>query len=97
MSNEANLDELARRYLELWQDQMSALAADPVFAEALSRLFNAMGLTGAPGDVGGGGGGDGGRDGARGEQRRAARTGSCPGAVVGSVRVPHPRALATTS
>ncbi len=47
MSDEANLDELARRYLELWQDQMSALAADPEFAEALSRLFNAMGLTGA--------------------------------------------------
>jgi len=56
MSDEANLDELAHRYLELWQDQMSALAADPEFAEALSRLFNAMGLTGAPG------GDDGGRD-----------------------------------
>jgi hypothetical protein len=49
MSNEANLDELARRYLELWQDQMSALAADPEFAEALSRLVNTMGLTGTQG------------------------------------------------
>jgi hypothetical protein len=47
MSDEANLDELARRYVELWQDQVSALAADPEFAEALGRLFNTMGLTGA--------------------------------------------------
>ena len=45
MSDEANLDELARRYLELWQDQISALASDPEFSEALSRLYDAMGLT----------------------------------------------------
>jgi hypothetical protein len=51
MSDEANLDELARRYVELWQDQVSALAADPEFAEALGRLFNSMGLTGAPDDA----------------------------------------------
>ena len=44
MSDEAELDELARRYLDLWQDQMSALAADPAYAEALGRLLGAMGL-----------------------------------------------------
>jgi hypothetical protein len=36
---EAELEELARRYLDLWQDQMSALAADPDFAAALQRLL----------------------------------------------------------
>jgi hypothetical protein len=45
MSEEAKLDELAHRYVELWQDQMSALAADPEFAEALGRFFKAIGLT----------------------------------------------------
>ncbi|MEX2628558.1 MAG: hypothetical protein WD341_01375 [Tistlia sp.] len=33
-----DLDELAQRYLDLWQDQASALAADPGFGEALRRL-----------------------------------------------------------
>jgi hypothetical protein len=55
MSEEAKLDDLAHRYLELWQDQMSALAADPEFAEALGRLFKAMGLTGAEGGTDAGG------------------------------------------
>ncbi|MEE8505272.1 MAG: hypothetical protein V3S40_03520 [Kiloniellales bacterium] len=50
MSNKADLDELAQRYLDLWQDQMSALAADKDFAEALQQLMTGMGLaaTSAP-------------------------------------------------
>ena len=47
MSEEADLRDLARRYLDLWQDQMSVLAADEDFAEALNRFLEAMGLTGA--------------------------------------------------
>ena len=44
MSNKADLDELAQRYLDLWQDQMSALAADKDFAEALQQLMTGMGF-----------------------------------------------------
>jgi hypothetical protein len=38
MSDTADLDALAERYLDLWQDQMSALASDPEFAEVMNRL-----------------------------------------------------------
>lgn len=43
MSEQADLDELARRYLDLWQDQMTALAGDTEFAEALQQLMATMG------------------------------------------------------
>jgi hypothetical protein len=43
-----DLDELARRYLDLWQDQMTALANDPEMAEAMERALRQWGL--APGD-----------------------------------------------
>jgi len=39
MSETPDLDELAERYLDLWQDQMSALANDPEFAEVMNRLL----------------------------------------------------------
>jgi len=45
MSEQADLDELARRYLDLWQDQMTALAGDREFAEALQQLMTGMGVT----------------------------------------------------
>ncbi len=50
MSERADLDELARRYLDLWQDQMTALAGDKEFAETVQRLMTTMGLaaTAAP-------------------------------------------------
>jgi uncharacterized protein YhaN len=50
MSERADLDELARRYLDLWQDQMTALAGDKEFAETMQRLMTTMGLaaTAAP-------------------------------------------------
>ncbi len=50
MSEQADLDELARRYLDLWQDQMTALAGDREFAETMQQLMTTMGLaaTAAP-------------------------------------------------
>lgn len=38
-----DLDEIAARYLDLWQDQVSALAADPEFAEAWRKLVESLG------------------------------------------------------
>lgn len=37
----ADFDQLARRYLDLWQGQLSGLAADPALAEQMTRLFAA--------------------------------------------------------
>ena len=34
-------DQLARRYLDLWQSQLSGLAADPALTEQIARLFAA--------------------------------------------------------
>ncbi|MEM6903364.1 MAG: hypothetical protein AAF556_09035 [Pseudomonadota bacterium] len=40
-------DELARQYLDLWQDQWTALATDPMVAEAMARGFQMMGPSAA--------------------------------------------------
>jgi hypothetical protein len=42
MSDAPDLEALARRYLDLWQDQMAAMANDPAVVEALSRTFALM-------------------------------------------------------
>src|SRR3954469_15247825 len=42
-SDPPTLESLARRYLDLWQDQWSALAVDPDVAENFARLFQIMG------------------------------------------------------
>jgi hypothetical protein len=34
-------DQLARRYLDLWQSQLSGLTADPALTEQIARLFAA--------------------------------------------------------
>jgi hypothetical protein len=39
MSDPPDMEDLARRYLDLWQSQMSALAADPQVADTLNRLI----------------------------------------------------------
>lgn len=39
-----DLEDLARRYVDLWQDQMTALASDPEFAESLQKVMAAMGV-----------------------------------------------------
>jgi hypothetical protein len=49
MAEQGDLDELARRYLDLWQDQMTALANDPEMAEATEQMLRLMGF--APPDA----------------------------------------------
>jgi hypothetical protein len=39
-----DLEDLARRYVDLWQDQMTALAADPAFAESVQKVMAALGV-----------------------------------------------------
>lgn len=51
MSDQADLDELARRYLDLWQDQMTALAGDEEFAKTLQQLTTAMGAAATAGST----------------------------------------------
>ncbi|MDP6785578.1 MAG: hypothetical protein QGI13_00480 [Rhodospirillales bacterium] len=47
MSKPPDIDTLARRYLDLWQDQLSALAADQNVAEVTAKTIELMnsGLT----------------------------------------------------
>lgn len=42
MTKASDLESLAKSYLDLWQDQFAAIAADPANAEAMVRLFGAM-------------------------------------------------------
>src|SRR5690349_23389700 len=42
-SEPPSIESLARRYLDLWQDQWAALAVDPEVAEDFVRLFQIMG------------------------------------------------------
>lgn len=51
MSDGTDLEALARRYLDLWQDQMTAMASDPEFAEALERLLAVAGMPGSDGSA----------------------------------------------
>ncbi|MFM7344202.1 MAG: hypothetical protein ACKO1J_02390 [Tagaea sp.] len=44
-----SLDELAKRYLDLWQDQMSALAADPETARLMGRSLQLWASAGPAG------------------------------------------------
>ncbi len=39
--NDDSFDTLARRYLDLWQSQLSGLASDPALTEQIARLFAA--------------------------------------------------------
>ena len=39
--NDDSFDRLARRYLDLWQSQLSGLASDPALTEQIARLFAA--------------------------------------------------------
>jgi uncharacterized small protein (DUF1192 family) len=47
MAEPPDLDTLARRYIDLWQEQVAAMAADPEMSELMGRLIQAM--TGGPG------------------------------------------------
>ena len=39
--NDDSFDKLARRYLDLWQSQLSGLASDQALTEQIARLFAA--------------------------------------------------------
>jgi hypothetical protein len=47
MAEPPDLDTLARRYIDLWQEQVAAMAADPEMSELMGRLIQAM--TAGPG------------------------------------------------
>ena len=42
MAEPPDLAALARRYVDLWQDQLTAMAADPALAESTARLLQAL-------------------------------------------------------
>ncbi len=46
MSDPPELDDLARRYMDLWQDQLAGLATDDEVAEVMARTLELM-TTGA--------------------------------------------------
>src|SRR5207253_10575077 len=50
MAEPPDLSNLAKRYVELWQDYLTAAAADPELADSLARLLAGMGeaLTSSP-------------------------------------------------
>ena len=48
MTDEPDLEELARRFFDLWQEQVTALATDREVAEAAERWLQAMGAAAAP-------------------------------------------------
>ena len=39
------MEDLARRYLDLWQDQWAAVCADPTVADSMARTMTAFGQT----------------------------------------------------
>ena len=43
MAEPPDLSNLAKRYVELWQDYLTAAAADPDLADSLARLLAGMG------------------------------------------------------
>ena len=47
MTDPPDFAALARQYLELWEDQLAAMAADPTLAAQSARFFETMGAAGA--------------------------------------------------
>lgn len=47
MTKPPDFAALAREYLDLWEDQLAAMGADPALAEQSARFFEAMGTAGA--------------------------------------------------
>jgi hypothetical protein len=39
MSDEPKPEEIARRYIDLWQEQLEAMAKDPALADAMARAY----------------------------------------------------------
>lgn len=57
MADTPDLDDLAKRYLDLWQEQLRVMAADPETVASVSRLFETMSGASAAGDKSGAAGG----------------------------------------
>lgn len=49
MAESPDLDTLAKRYLDLWQDQVAAMAADPELSETMMRLWQNAAAAGPAG------------------------------------------------
>ncbi|MEL0012661.1 MAG: hypothetical protein VW881_04440 [Alphaproteobacteria bacterium] len=47
MNDKPDLAALAREYLDLWEDQLTAMTSDPDLARQTSRFFDALGAFGA--------------------------------------------------
>lgn len=47
MNDTPDLAALAREYLDLWEDQLTAMASDPDVARQTSKFFDALGAFGA--------------------------------------------------
>jgi hypothetical protein len=77
MTDGPDLASLARRYLDLWESQLAALAGDPAIAEQMTRLFRALGETMAAAS------GRGGMDGHEGRVRRGKAGAATSGAASG--------------
>ena len=48
MSETADIDQLAERFVDLWQDQMAAMAGDPELARLMRRMLGLWGLGPSP-------------------------------------------------
>ena len=42
MAESTDIESLARRFLDLWQEQLAAMAANPEFAGSAERILNAF-------------------------------------------------------
>jgi hypothetical protein len=51
MATPPDLEDLARRYLDLWQEQLRAMSADPETLASMGRMLSAMGGADAPAPV----------------------------------------------
>ena len=48
MAESADLDQLAERFVDLWQDQMGAMAGDPELSRLMRRMLGLWGLGSGP-------------------------------------------------
>ncbi len=83
MSGPTDWDDLAKRYLDLWQEQLMAMGTDPQLTEQFARMAQDMAARGLAGPMAGvagtgsGMGGDGQPDG--GDEAGAAAAGDASG------------------
>ena len=81
MAEDNELETLARRYLDLWESQLSAMAADSELAEQLGRLFAATNASLLAGVKSAAAGGAGTADGAQHASEDVTPAGAAPAAA----------------